>query len=116
VVRFLGIIVALLVFAYGAVLASAAASARPGVPGDAWRPSGVTAVEAPDDSPAAQAPLAPTDVDDDDDDDDDDQEAFTEPSRVVPWRFPVTLRTAPPSETIRPSLGHPRGIDDPPRS
>jgi hypothetical protein len=113
-VRFLGLIAMLLVFAYGAVLAAGAAIARPSVPGEAFGSSGVVAVEPADDRPEAQSPLPPTDINDDDDDDD--QEVFTEQSRVVPWRFPVALRTPPPSETIRPSLGHPPGIDDPPRS
>jgi hypothetical protein len=112
-VRFLGLIAMLLVFAYGAVLAAGAAIARPSAPGESWCSNGVVAVEPGDDHPEAQPPLPPTDVNDDDDDE---QEVFTEQSRVVSWHFPVALRTPPPSETIRPSLGHPRGIDDPPRS
>ena len=109
--RFLGILAALLLFAYGSVLA---ASARAVVPGEVFGSSGADAFEPADERREAPAPLAPTDITDDDDDDE--QEASSERSHVVPWRCPIALETTPQSETIRPSLGHPRGIDDPPRS
>jgi hypothetical protein len=114
VVRFLGLLATLLLFAYGSILAVASANARASVPGENLCANGADAFEPAQDPRQAEAPLPPTDVNDDDDDDE--QEVFTEQSHVVPWRCPVALRTTSEHETIRPSLGHPPGIDDPPRS
>ncbi len=111
--RLLGLLALFFAFAFGALVAGG--STRAAAPGESWRAIGVNAFEADDDRREAQTPLAPTDVDDDDDDDGD-QEAFPAPSHVAPWRWPLALHVTPRSETIRPSLGHPRGIDDPPRS
>jgi hypothetical protein len=116
VVRFLGLLATLLLFAYGSVLAAGSAIARSGVPGEATLANATDSFEPGEERRQAQAPLPPTDVNDDDDDDGDDQEVFTEQTRVVPWQCPIALRASPQPETIRPSLGHPRGIDDPPRS
>jgi hypothetical protein len=67
-----------------------------------------------DDRNEAEAPVPPADLDDDDDDDDDD-EVLTQPSQIVPLGYRTANRTELCRETIQPSLGHPRGIDDPPR-
>jgi hypothetical protein len=114
VVRLLGLLATLLLFAYGSIVAMASTSARSSVPSMASLASSIDAIGPDEDRRQAQSPLPPTDVNDDDDDDE--QEVFTEQTQVVSWRCPVALRTTPQAETIRPSLGHPRGIDDPPRS
>ena len=101
----------LLTIAFAAIVSASGAKA----PGESGRSSGYsmreTAVE-PDDEHEAPSPLAPIDVDDDDDDD---REAFTQPSTVVPLDGRVKRRAESTGETIQPSLGHQRGIDDPPR-
>jgi hypothetical protein len=89
----------------------AAAASEPEATGTARFSRAADAFEPADDRRAAQAPLAPIDVNDGDD-----EESFIPQSHVVPWRSGVARRVSPCGETIRPSLGHPPGIDDPPRS
>ena len=114
-IRLLGLVATLLAIAYGAILADGVVNARCAVPsylsaiGNAFEPA--------DDRREAEAPLSPTDLNDDDDsNDDDNQEFFAEQPRVVASRYPVVRRASHDSETIRPALGHPPGIYDPPRS
>jgi hypothetical protein len=76
----------------------------------------VDALESAGDERETPPPLPPTDVDDDDDDDNDDQEVFTHEAHFVATRMPIARSATQSDETLRPSLGHPRGIDDPPRS
>jgi hypothetical protein len=111
-VRFFGLLTLLLLFAYGTVVA---ASAYVGVPGAGWGRGAEDAFEPAEEQNETEAQLSLANVDDDDDDDDD-QEVVAAASLVVPWRSVVAFRAVPDPETIRPSLGHPRGIDDPPRS
>jgi len=98
----------LLTIAYVATVSAAS----PNVPCESRYSMSETAVELDGDQHNASSPLAPTDVDDDDDDE---REVFTQPSHVVPWDGRTTRRAESAGETIQSSLGHQRGIDDPPR-
>jgi hypothetical protein len=110
--RFLALVATLLVLAYGAIVWGAGARA-PGASADYDRcATEEKAFEPCDDGDEAEAPVPPADLDNDDDDD---EEVFTQPSQVVPLGCRTTNRTEVSRETIQPSLGHPRGIDDPPR-
>ena len=101
----------LLTFAYVAIASAGANVPYDGGSSGAYL-TGESAVEPAHDQDDAPSPLAPTDVDDDDDDE---REVFTQPSHVVPWVGRTTRRTESTGETIQSSLGHQRGIDDPPR-
>jgi hypothetical protein len=100
----------LLTLAYAAIgsAASANVACESGSHGCAL---GTDAFEPGDDRREAETPLSPTDVDDDDDE----QEVFTQPSHVVPCGGRTTHCGESTGETLQPSLGHQRGIDDPPR-
>jgi len=114
VTRLLGLLVLVLCFAYGTVISAASANApRGGAPYGACS-SVATAVEPDGDPRNAPCPFAPADIDDDDGGDDE-REAFTQPSHVVLRVCRTTRSLTTYSETIQSSLGHPRGIDDPPR-
>ena len=102
-------LVTVFMLAFSAIVA--AASEPEATSGAARFTRTVDAFEPANDRRAAQAPLPPIDVNDGDD-----EESFIPQSHVVPWRSAVARRVSPCGETIRPSLGHPPGIDDPPRS
>jgi hypothetical protein len=109
----LAFVTMLIALAWGAVLAG---SPDPSVAAFGSGSAGIDAFETAGDDRDAPPSEAPADVNDDDDDDNDDQEAFTHEAYIVATRAPIVRCTTPDVETIRPSLGHPRGIDDPPRS
>jgi len=103
-------LVTVLLLAFGAIVA-AADSDREATSGAARFTRTADAFERADDRHSAQAPLPPIDVNDGDD-----EESFAPQFHVVPWQSAALGRVSPCGESIRPSLGHPPGIDDPPRS
>ena len=98
--------------AFGAILAGGAKSARAAVADEAFCAGSAAALAIGDDQAETESP-PPIELNDDDDDED--EEVSAEPARAVPIIAPSLRRAAPKRETIRSSLGHPRGIDDPPR-
>jgi hypothetical protein len=111
--RFLALVATLLMLAYGAIVWAAGASAPgAGAGNDDRCATEERAFQPCEDHHEADAPVPPADLDNDDDDN---EEVFTQPSQIVPLGCRTTNRAEVSRETIQPSLGHPRGIDDPPR-
>ena len=112
--RALGLFTVLLAIVMTAIFGTAQAS--PTCPFEGRGLASTDAFEAPSDASEHVTPLSAPDLGNDDDDDDADQEFLVEPSGVVAIRLAVYAGPIAQNETIRPSLGHPPGIDDPPRS
>jgi hypothetical protein len=112
--RAFGLFTVLLAIAMTAIFGTAQAS--PTCPFEGRGLASTDAFEAPSDASQHAAPLSAPDLGDDDDDDDADQELLVEPSSVVAIRSAIDAGPIAQNETIRPSPGHPPGIDDPPRS
>jgi hypothetical protein len=116
VARLLGLVATLLAIAMIAIGAGAMTEGSSRARFDDRGPATTAAFEPTSDRGSSQNPVSAPDPGDDDDDNDDDQEVAIQPSLVVAHRSFVSTSPVSENETIRPSLGHPPGIDDPPRS
>jgi hypothetical protein len=114
VTRLFGLVAMLLAIAMLAIGVTGMARGAPRPPSAGYGFASTDGFEPASDTASHEAPTPAPEPGDDDDDDD--QELAIEPSVVVALRSADSACPPAQNETIRPSLGHPRGIDDPPRS